>query len=277
VKSVALAHSDVNEADIDNAATLDLAASNFVVLLVGAEGCEHVRDVSFRYPMPAHAEIRIDDDTFGLIFRRPTGLREKENYIIADGVSVLCTGRVPLPKQAELAIADELPTWCLPEAKIAFSIGAPANDNNEAEQEAESAIPIGVDPAAPAFSDEQLALDFAKEHSADLRFVAAWNRWLRYDGKRWRYDETHFALNRAREICRKAGTKCNETSRAKSIASARAAAAVISLGKADPRLAATAEQWDADPWLLNTPNGVIDFKNRKTPTSSPSRLHDQDD
>ena len=39
--------------------------------------------------------------------------------------------------------------------------------------------------AAPQFSDEALALLFAKRHANDLRYIAAWNRWLRYDGKRW--------------------------------------------------------------------------------------------
>ena len=32
------------------------------------------------------------------------------------------------------------------------------------------------------------------------------------------------------------------------------------LAKADRRLAATSEQWDADPWLLNTPDGIIDLR-----------------
>jgi putative DNA primase/helicase len=37
-------------------------------------------------------------------------------------------------------------------------------------------------------------------------------------------------------------------------------AAVERLARCDPRLAATVEQWDADPWLLNMPNGVIDLR-----------------
>ena len=44
------------------------------------------------------------------------------------------------------------------------------------------------------------------------------------------------------------------------LASAKTVAAVERLAKSDRRLAATIEQWDADPWLLNTPNGVIDLK-----------------
>lgn len=42
-----------------------------------------------------------------------------------------------------------------------------------------------VSETAPAFSDEALALEFAKRHAADLRFVAAWNKWLFWNGTHW--------------------------------------------------------------------------------------------
>ena len=44
------------------------------------------------------------------------------------------------------------------------------------------------------------------------------------------------------------------------IASAKTVAAVERLAKADRRIAATVDQWDADPWLLNTPGGVVDLR-----------------
>ena len=44
------------------------------------------------------------------------------------------------------------------------------------------------------------------------------------------------------------------------ICSAKTVAAVVALARADRRLAATTEQWDADPWLLNTPGGVVDLR-----------------
>jgi putative DNA primase/helicase len=47
--------------------------------------------------------------------------------------------------------------------------------------------------------------------------------------------------------------------KAREIASARTGAAVERLAKTDRRLAATKDQWDADPWLLNTPGGVVDL------------------
>jgi putative DNA primase/helicase len=41
---------------------------------------------------------------------------------------------------------------------------------------------------------------------------------------------------------------------------ARTVQAVERLARADRRLAATVDQWDADPWLLNTPGGVVNLK-----------------
>jgi putative DNA primase/helicase len=55
------------------------------------------------------------------------------------------------------------------------------------------------------------------------------------------------------------------------LASAKTVAAVERLAKADRWLAATVDQWDADPWLLNTPTGVVDLQTGK---SRQHRHHD---
>ena len=46
---------------------------------------------------------------------------------------------------------------------------------------------------------------------------------------------------------------------ASAIASSKTVAAVDRLARSDRRLAATVDQWDADPWSLNTPDGVVDL------------------
>jgi putative DNA primase/helicase len=115
----------------------------------------------------------------------------------------------------------------------------------------------------PAFSDEALALRFAERHASDLRYVAAWSKWLCWNGSRWEFDETALAINHARKICRAAGAECNDPKLAKAVASAKTVAAVERLARADRRLAATTDQWDSDPWLLNTPDGVVDLRTGK--------------
>jgi putative DNA primase/helicase len=112
----------------------------------------------------------------------------------------------------------------------------------------------------PAFSDEALALRFAERHSNNLRYAAAWSKWLYWSGSRWEFDETALAVDHARKICRAAAAECNHPKVARAAASAKTAAAVERLAKADRRLAATTDQWDSDPWLLNTPAGVVDLR-----------------
>ena len=124
---------------------------------------------------------------------------------------------------------------------------------------------------APAFSDEALALRFAERHASHLRFVAGWGKWLSWTGTHWRFDDTLAALDKAREICREAAAKCNEPNVDKRIASKATVYAVECLARADRRLAATIDQWDADLWLLNTPSGIIDLR---TGQSRPHRADD---
>lgn len=119
---------------------------------------------------------------------------------------------------------------------------------------------VDLGESAPPFSDESLALRFAEEHADSLRYVAAWSRWLQWDGQRWKFDDTLHAFDLARRICREAADGCEKEGIAKTVASAKTTAAVVSLARADRKIAATIHQWDADVWSLNTSDGVIDLK-----------------
>src|SRR5271168_4869019 len=101
---------------------------------------------------------------------------------------------------------------------------------------------------APAFSDSALALRFVDRHVGDLRYVAAWGRWLEWTGNHWRFDDTKFATDRAWGICREAAAECNQAKVASVVASAKTVAAVERLALVDRRIAATVDQWDSDPW-----------------------------
>jgi putative DNA primase/helicase len=115
---------------------------------------------------------------------------------------------------------------------------------------------------APAGSEESLALHFAERHADELRYVAPWSKWMLWNGTKWEFDETLKAFNMARRLCRAAANASNK--KGSVIASAKTIRAVQGLAKADRRLAATIDQWDADPWLLNTPAGVIDLRDGVT-------------
>ncbi|CAM2781169.1 hypothetical protein JHFBIEKO_2258 [Methylobacterium mesophilicum] len=117
-----------------------------------------------------------------------------------------------------------------------------------------------VSEADLGISEDALALRFADLHECRLRYVANWGRWLDYDGKRWMREETLWAFDLARDVCREEAAKAKSSKLSDAIKSAKTVSAVQRLAQADRRLAATTEQWDADPWLLNTPEGVADLK-----------------
>ena len=50
---------------------------------------------------------------------------------------------------------------------------------------------------------------------------------------------------------------------------AKMVAAVHTLARADRRIAATVDQWDADPMLLNTPDGIVDLRDGTVRKSDP--------
>ncbi len=122
-----------------------------------------------------------------------------------------------------------------------------------------------------AFTDEGLALRFAERHADTLRYVSAWGKWLFWSGSYWQSDDTLLAFDLSRATCREAARQCNKPSLSRTLASAKTVAAVERLAKADRRLAATVDQWDADPWLFNTPAAVIDLR------TGQSRQHDPAD
>lgn len=124
----------------------------------------------------------------------------------------------------------------------------------------------------PEYSEESLALRFSSLHSDDLRHVASWRNWMIYDGSRWKPDATYHVFDMARQICRHSSAECSDDKKiASRIASAAAVAAVERLARSDRRHAACIEQWDRDPWLLNTPDGTVDLRTGHV------RAHDRHD
>jgi putative DNA primase/helicase len=127
-------------------------------------------------------------------------------------------------------------------------------------------LATGIESLPPRFSEEALALRFSRKYDGELRYVAGWGRWMCWDGTRWREDDTLAVFDRCRGICRRASAECGDEKErvAMKIAAAQTVAAIERLARADRRHAALVEQWDANPWLLNTPTGTIDLRTGKT-------------
>ncbi len=109
-----------------------------------------------------------------------------------------------------------------------------------------------ADARPPEFSDEALAQRFTQRHGDELRYIAQWSQWYEWEGTRWEQDSTLAAFDKARAICRAVASAADKPHTKTALASAKTVAAVERLAKADRRIAATVDQWDADPDRFNT-------------------------
>lgn len=121
----------------------------------------------------------------------------------------------------------------------------------------------------PEFSDDAVALAFSDRHADELLHVPEWGHWLRWDGARWARDTTLAVFDLARTICREQAGRAAQDAKdgaawVTKIASAQKVAAVERLARADRRHARQADAFDADPWALNTPGGVVDLRTGQT-------------
>jgi putative DNA primase/helicase len=114
-------------------------------------------------------------------------------------------------------------------------------------------LPIG-------FTEDALAAEFSALHGEDWRHVAVWGTWLAWTGVRWEREGTLRAFDLVRNVCRATANRANSNKVRAKLSQASTVAAVERLARADRRHATTAEVWDRDPWLLNTPAGVVDLR-----------------
>ena len=113
-------------------------------------------------------------------------------------------------------------------------------------------------------TEDALALAFTRRYHRDWRYVATWGRWLVWDGHRWRNEDTLAATDLIRSVCRHAAVRTDNPKIAAKLASSGTVSGVERLARTDRRHAATTDEWDADPWLLNTLGGVVDLKTGRT-------------
>ncbi|WP_253306889.1 phage/plasmid primase, P4 family [unidentified bacterial endosymbiont] len=109
-------------------------------------------------------------------------------------------------------------------------------------------------------TEDALTLLFTHHYQQEWRYVAAWGKWLLWEGQRWRIEETLAAADRVRHLCRQAALKAETPRLACKLAAASTMSSVERLIKSDRRHAATSDEWDADEWMLNTPGGVVDLQ-----------------
>jgi putative DNA primase/helicase len=110
-------------------------------------------------------------------------------------------------------------------------------------------------------TEDGVAQHFTKLFCDKLRFCHSTGKWFVWSGKYWRKDETKLAFSWARQTCRNMARENKVIEKDKTtLARAMFAGAIERFAQADPALAVTASIWDADPFLLGTPNGTVDLR-----------------
>lgn len=136
----------------------------------------------------------------------------------------------------------------------------------QAEEEIEPDAPPELD-IPPEFSEDSLANEFTRRYKNTLAYCAAYGTWMHWEDNRWKVDDTALAVDLARQVCRDSalialdrpdlGAKAKGI--ANTISSRRCFSSIEGIARSDRRHVVRPAQFDADPWILNTPNGVIDL------------------
>jgi hypothetical protein len=122
-------------------------------------------------------------------------------------------------------------------------------------------------PRAPEYGETQIAERFATDYANALRYITSSGSWFHWTGKRWKRDDTDYAVHLVSKHCVAEATLCAGTpgytaANARTLCSNGTVNAVAQIARKDPRIATTADQWDSDPMLLGTPEGIVDLRVR---------------
>lgn len=131
------------------------------------------------------------------------------------------------------------------------------------------AAPVVI-PGALHCTDLGNAERFVAQHRDSVRYSPQRRKWLLWTGERWELDETGKVYQLAKETVRsiyveasRAASKDQSQALAKHAGrseSAERIAAMVKLATTESGIAVKVDELDADPWVLNAPNGTIELR-----------------
>lgn len=125
------------------------------------------------------------------------------------------------------------------------------------------------DNSADLLTEDSAAQAFAEQESGRLLFCHSSGLWHDWTGAAWVPNRMQLAFHRARRLARELCK--NEAPKTRYLTSKTAfASGVERFCRADPAFAVTADQFDADPWLLGTPGGTVDLRTGELRPADPA-------
>lgn len=125
-------------------------------------------------------------------------------------------------------------------------------------------------------SDDGNALALIADHGDAIRFCSDRDRWLWWDGQRWQWQPARGGI--VRELAKATfrnlpdNDSAAATHKRKSLG-AKGITDALQQASTDRRVVVTIDDLDANPWELNTPDGVIDLRTGTVAPARPEQLH----
>jgi P4 family phage/plasmid primase-like protien len=113
----------------------------------------------------------------------------------------------------------------------------------------------------PLPTEDSLATMFTARYEGQFVYCHDTGAWFHWNGVHWQKDKMRYPLHLMRELCREMNHDGKPV-----LGKLVTASGSLKFAAGDPRMAVTSEIWDADPWLIGTPGGVVDLR---TGTLSP--------
>ncbi|GAA4647890.1 hypothetical protein GCM10023116_01520 [Kistimonas scapharcae] len=109
-------------------------------------------------------------------------------------------------------------------------------------------------------TDDELTQAFNTLYGDNWRYCDQWGKWFVWTGQCWSQDKVLYVCHLSRLLCRAAAHHAEKERQRNRLASTSTIQNIVKLARSSPCHATTADEWDRDPWLLNTPGGVVDLK-----------------
>lgn len=175
--------------------------------------------------------------------------------------------------------------WAADEFEAEADLPAPGDDDCGEFATEENVTEEADERDAPkqnvAYSDRALRAALLKRHGHEIRHCEELGKWLAWDGKRWKRGADKLVRHWTGNICGVAAERALSDPNLKpdkaSTLSAKLASnavknAVAAYAADHPAVSVELDQLDADPWLLNTPGGVVDLRTGEMREHDPKLL-----
>lgn len=138
------------------------------------------------------------------------------------------------------------------------------------------------DTGAAKYSDAWVAARVIAQYGIWIKFCKPLGGWMAWTGTTWEPDTRGAVPRWVAAVCREVGFEASvdvkefsakeSRAEAKRLASARTLKAVLEYLQHHAKIAIDQAQFDADPWALNTPAGIVDLRSGVIEPSDPDRL-----